>query len=343
MTLDSFDSLEYYREHFMDLAVWEPFVREVCTRRGLESELLRPGLAGTYPTFIAGERWVIKFFGRLFDGAEGHAVEQEAAHLLRGWQALPVAQVVAEGMLREEAGIANPGGAERAGGVERWHWPYLVYNFLPGTSIGEVYEQVSPAEKLRLAHELGGVIRQLHSLPLPEQGLLRRDWAPFRTFIQGQYAGCVQRLEDSPQALPPHLLAQVADFLLPFTELIDESRPPCFLHGDLTRDHLLGELREGRWHTSGWIDFGDARAGSPDYEWVALHLDLFDGDRALLGAFLNAYGLPRAQRAGFARRALVYTLLFPFNVIGWHLHERPELREVGTLEELAEQMWGIEE
>ena len=174
----------------------------------------------------------------------------------------------------------------------------LVYNFLPGVSIGEVYEQVLPKEKLRLARDMGRVVRELHDLPLPAEGPLRRDWAPFREFMGEQHAARAARLAEW-KALPPHLLSQVERFLPPLAELIDESVPPRFLHGDLTRDHLLGQVREGRWITSGWIDFGDARAGDPMYEWVALHLDLFGGDRAL---FKNLFRCLRA--AGSPARRL---------------------------------------
>ena len=326
MTLNSFDDFDHYCQHFMDPAFWTPHVTDVCARHGLPAESIRPGLAGTYPTFIVAERWVVKFFGRLFDGEQAHAVEQAAAHLLRGWQALPVAQIQAEGRLRDE--------------VDGWPWPYLIYNFLPGVSIGEVYNKLLPEEKLRLARDMGRVVRELHDLPLPAEGPLRCDWAPFRDFLGRQHATCAARLAEW-KALPPHLLAQVEDFLPPLAELIDECVPPRFLHGDLTRDHLLGQVREGRWITSGWIDFGDARAGDPFYEWVALHLDLFGGDRELLNTFLDVYGLPAIQRKGFARRAMAYTLLFPFNVTGMHMERHPELAGCAALDELAEKIWEV--
>ena len=326
MTLDSFDNFDHYCQHFMDPDFWTPHVLDVCARHGFPAESIRSGLAGTYPTFIVSERWVVKFFGRLFDGQQAHAVEQAAGRLLCGWKTLPVAQIQAEGQLRDESG--------------GWPWPYLVYNFLPGVSIGEVYEQVLPEEKLRLARDMGRVVRELHGLPLPAEGPLRRDWAPFHAFLSELYAACPARLAEW-KAFPSHLLAQVNGFLPPLDELIDESALPRFLHGDLTRDHLLGQVREGRWTTSGWIDFGDARAGDPFYEWVALHLDLFGGDCALMGAFLDAYGLPADQRSGFARRAMAYTLLFPFNVTGMHMERHPELSGCGTVEELAEKIWGM--
>ena len=45
------------------------------------------------------------------------------------------------------------------------------------------------------------------------------------------------------------------------------------------------------------------------YELAALHLDLFAGDPRLLAAFLDAYGLPAAQRADLPRKALATALL----------------------------------
>ncbi|MBE0699083.1 MAG: phosphotransferase, partial [Anaerolineaceae bacterium] len=130
---------------------------------------------------------------------------------------------------------------------------------------------------------------------------------------------------------------QIEKFLPPLETLVDHNRPVHLIHSDLTRDHLLGQVVEGRWQTLGLIDFGDAMTGDLLYELAALHLDLFRGDRRLLSTFLAAYGLNPAERSGLARKALATALLHQFNVFGGL---PPEMLQVKTLEALAETLWG---
>ena len=65
--LAGLDTLDGYRSSFIDPVLWRPFVEQVCARHGLPCRAIRPGLAGSFPTFIVERHWVVKFFGRLFD------------------------------------------------------------------------------------------------------------------------------------------------------------------------------------------------------------------------------------------------------------------------------------
>src|SRR5512140_2546592 len=125
------DDLPGYARYFVDPLLWSPYVREVLSRHKLAPvEPVRVGVPGTCPVFIVAERWVVKFFGRLFEGGQSFAVEQEAARLVGDDLGIPTARVRASGELA-------PG--------EDWPWPYLVFDFIHGKSIGEQFEQVTPA------------------------------------------------------------------------------------------------------------------------------------------------------------------------------------------------------
>ena len=54
---------------------------------------------------------------------------------------------------------------------------------------------------------------------------------------------------------------------------------------------------------------GDAMIGNLYYELAAMHLDLFKGDRRLLAAYLDSYGLDEAARHSLPRRAMSMALL----------------------------------
>jgi Ser/Thr protein kinase RdoA (MazF antagonist) len=114
------------------------------------------------------------------------------------------------------------------------------------------------------------------------------------------------------------------------------------IHADLTRDHFLGEIQGGQWHTRAVIDFGDAMIGGLDYELVALHLDLFGLDINLLRSFLSGYGLEHAAAASLPNRALRATLLHPFNVLSILPENYLRHKAYKSLQELADAMWRLE-
>ncbi len=105
---------------------------------------------------------------------------------------------------------------------------------------------------------------------------------------------------------------------------------------------MLGRLEGGRWHSLALIDFGDAMPGNLYYELVALHLDLFHGDKRLLAAYLDAYGLDEPARRQLPVRAMNMALLHRFNVLEPVFEHNPNLRLIPTLNELADVLWNVE-
>ncbi len=43
----------FYAQHFVNTRLWEPLVRQVCSQHGFERQVVTPGIAGTFPMFIA--------------------------------------------------------------------------------------------------------------------------------------------------------------------------------------------------------------------------------------------------------------------------------------------------
>lgn len=314
--LAALDTLGGYRQSFMDAMLWLPFVERVCRGFDWTCNLVRPGVAGTFPTFIVDEQRVIKFFGPLFDGGTCWRVEQEAAGIIAGVPAIPAARLLASGVLEMEPG-----------------WQYLVFEYVPGVSIGEVYAEVPFEDKMSLARWLGGCLPQMHrtrvrdgtALPRLSEGLAR-GW--FST-----------RWPEEQSKWPVHLAGQVEEYLSANTGFL-QTGCDCFIHADLTQDHFLGRLAGGHWNTLAIIDFGDAMLANIYYEMTALYLDLFDCDKRLLLAFLMAYDLP--PDPDFAYKAMVTSLLHKFGVYGYLFARKPELQEVRTLDELAERLWKID-
>ena len=320
-SLAQLETLAGYQDSFMDAGLWEPYAREAL-RRSLAEELvtLRAGKAGTYPTFIANEQMVIKFFGRLFDGQESYQVEREAARLLAGQAGIPTARLLGEGRLFKEGG--------------NWEWPYLIFEMLMGEDMGSADPALDDEERRSAARWLGEVTGRIHALEIKSNPVFDDTWHAYFTFLNAQRSECFARLGEWG-SLPEHLLAQVEDFLLPVSELTAPGEQAHLIHGDLTRDHLFGKRANGRWQATGLIDFGDAMSGSIYYELAALHLDGLSARPDLLGAFLEAYPLNLRADPLFAHKALGTALLHRFNVFAG----LPGLKGIGSLEELAERMW----
>jgi Ser/Thr protein kinase RdoA (MazF antagonist) len=301
----------------MDVEVWRPFVEQIYRRSGRTCSQVRPGLTGTFPTFIVDEQRVVKFFGPQYDGETCWQVEQEAAQLMAGAPQVPVAGLLDRGTLDGEPG-----------------WHYLIFQFIPGVSIGEMYEEIPFDDKLALARWLGEQLPQMHKIAVLD-GTALPSLSPER--MHGWFS---TRWPEERTQWPGHLAAQVESYLSANAAFL-QAGAQGFIHADLTQDHFLGRMRSGHWEMLAVIDFGDAMAGNLYYELAALHLDLFDCDRRLLKAFLQAYGL--SPDPDFVRKAMVTSLLHQFDVYGCLFAWKPELQEARTLEELADRLWKIDD
>lgn len=329
------DTHDDYISRFADAIYWQPYVEHVCARHQLSpSHPIRCHNPGTYPTFIVAEQWVIKFFGTLFNGAATFAAEYEANQLIAAQASvesdarapLPAPPLLGHGFLLDESAP--------------WRWPYLMIKFIPDVvSFGEVFEQVSPQDKVATARQLGRLARQIHTLRLDNAKHLRPSWAAYTSMLDGLRSTCQAR-HDQWRTLPPHLIDQIETFLAAQSDLVDLSTRPCLLHGDMTGDHVLGTLAEGHWRMRNLIDFGDAIVGDPAYDLIPLQLDCFWCDTRLLDAYLDTYGCAALNRPELSRKCLSLALLHQFNVFVCVASHKPSLLELPTLEALAGALFG---
>ncbi|GHO96951.1 hypothetical protein KSF_069990 [Reticulibacter mediterranei] len=317
-----FASRQEYGRYFTNPSYWHPYVAAICVRHDLGNPVtVCAGLPGTHPVFLVNEQYAVKLYTDLFNGEQSYHVEREIYRLIATEPSLPAPSLVATGMLFDEH--------------DGWPWPYIVTRVIPGLSISE--SEVSYADRLNVAAWLGVVVRRMHSLSLVAP--FSPEWKPFLQFLAARRTEVVA---DHARwgCLPAHLVAQIEEYMPDLTTLIDEKEIPALLHCDLNSDHVLGERIAGYWRPTGVIDFGDARVGDRIYELVALHLGLFHCDGQMLRIFLEAYGFDEALRRDFVRRAMSMTLLFEFNVCTHIFQHIPGAASVGTLDELAELVWG---
>ncbi|NMB87545.1 MAG: phosphotransferase, partial [Chloroflexi bacterium] len=213
---------------------------------------------------------------------------------------------------------------------------------LPGKALSEAGDCLSEPGWDELADSLGRMARLLHGTTPPGAPLFPDSWPPFVGFLARQRAACVEN-QRRWGSLPAHLVDQIQDYLLPAERLIEAGREPHLVHADLTGDHLLGWVTDGRWSTSGLIDFGDALSGSLFYELPALYFNLLRGSPRRLAQFMQAYRPEADAWRDFVPRAMTAALLHRFDVFADLFLYRPELAGADSLQSLAAELWRLPE
>jgi Phosphotransferase enzyme family len=340
----------FYSAHFMDLALWEPIVQQVCSKHDLGCERITPGIAGTFPTFLVEldsfpkitppQSVVVKFFGPLFDGDRSFLIEREMGEWLSR-QSLPIPSPAIQVQDRFDP-----------------DWSYLIFEGVQGESVRQAWQLLSTRNFDEIAGEVGAYLKVLSTASLTGiPGSLHsangEGWAEFIDFLDQQRTSCrANHLLWGD--LPSQVVQQIEPYLLPLDELLDFSSPPHLIHADLTGDHLFGCLGAGglskpthtlslqptgnEWKTLAIIDWGDARIGNILYELVAVHIDLFQVEKRLLSICIDHYGLPDFYMHNFARKAFCMALLHQFPLPAWIASS---FSEVQSMQEFAECLYGV--
>lgn len=303
-------STRAFRAGMDDTALWAPTVAAVLERHGWSDPRNRTtaGIGATYPTFLHGDL-VIKLFGGQGSWRASFRAERAVLAAVAGIPGVAAPGLLAEGWLQE--------GADPS-------WPYLVMTRMRGVPWGQA--DLTPERKLRVAAELGEQARLLWPLRPDDVPALEPMPAP----------ALVEAAERS--SLPARLFAQIDGFLAGLEPL-----GPAFVHGDLMHRHVF--VAGG--HLAGIIDWGDAALTVPHYELAKLHLDLFDGDKALLRAFLEASGWQAGSN--FAQQALAFALHRQAQGLMQHptmdvFHKLPHLlppKGATTLDQLANRLFAV--
>lgn len=324
MNRPHFGSVQEYGRLFTDAEYWRPYVEEVCLRHKLGAvDIVRSGMPGTFPTFIVNEQVVVKLFGELFDGAQAYRTEVEMYTLLGSDPLIPAPRLLASGSLFE--------------GSNGWCWPYIISEFVQGTSLREVYTRVGMEGLREVSRFAASAMRRIHCL----QPSAELSWDGFIAFLEERRSNCV-RSHTEWGALPVHLLSQLENYILPVSELVDVYSRPRVMHCDFNADHVLGAFDNERWVPRSVIDFGDAMVGDRSYDLVALHIGLFDCNKNLLRLFLDTYGFDAELSRDLTHKAMSMTLLHAYNVLSDVFVLFPLAASVETLEELASLLWDPE-
>jgi hygromycin-B 7''-O-kinase len=315
--LPSITSEKEYSVLLGQLEPWRDAVQEVLRKHELTvpDETLRLGRRATYPTVLAGDDHVVKLFGPWWSGPESLEAE------LASYAAV--------------AGRGLPVPALRAHGQMDHGWSYLVLEQLRGRDLLAVRDELDGDTLVELAAWLGRFCRALKATPLAREGYLSSSWDRFNRFLATRREEVIER-DSETSRYPPHLQKELGRWLPDVGELIDASRGPVLLHGDLHDHHVFGTVKSSAFVPTGIIDFTDALTGDPYYEIGPLFVHTFRAEPRLLAAWAAAADLPAAGVLGFPKRALAYTILHEFEPL---IRLREDLALYPTLDAVADELF----
>ena len=320
-----FSSISEYGQYFAQLYFWRPYIEHICALEHIPYSAISNSIPGTNVVFRVDERYIIKIFPELFDGAAAFSAEKAIYMLLADHDEIAKPALVASGQLFDSAG--------------GWHWPYLITTLIPGQAVSQLV--LSQLDRFFLADWGAKQLRTLHAVrPCAALGpRLQPGWQEFERFLAEQRCAAVRNHQEWA-SLPAHLIEQLERYLLPEHARYARPTEPIVMHADLHADHVLGSQQAQGWRPNGLIDFDDARVGELAYELPPIYLSLFGRDKALLQQFLDSYGLSFEEQKALRQRAMHMTLLHEFNVLDGILEQEPALMHVPTLQDLERVLWG---
>ena len=287
--LPPIDNWERWSAPFNDVGLWRPLVDAICAREGIAYQRIDAPESNTNAVFILDRRVVIKIYSPF-------------------WTEFPFERALME-RLAHAPGIPVP--AIRAAGVfqDRKDWNYLAMEFCAGRPLDELRPELTRHALLEVAAQTGRMVRRLHAVdPAPLSAIDKGE--PWNALVNRRRREVLPELVDRDLIVPA--VVPELETLLDEAMAVSRTAPRVIVHGDLNAEHLLLDERNGRWELSALIDFGDARVGVPDYEWMPLWLGLCNRDAGVMRAILHAYDPALMDDDRLGRRIAAWTLLHDF-------------------------------
>ncbi|OGT37465.1 MAG: phosphotransferase [Gammaproteobacteria bacterium RIFCSPHIGHO2_12_FULL_37_14] len=216
-------------------------------------------------------------------------------------------------------------------------WPYIVMNRLDGVLLEGLWEKLDETNKITIIHELGSLIREVHSLSTDGLEAIDCHWTQF---ISQQINQCVA--QHHATKLPEALLSQIPNYLATVKAFLPVIKKPVLLTGEYTPMNFLVTQKLGIWHIDGLIDFGDCMLGLSEYDLLGPGVFLIQGDKKLLKEFLLAYGYTSGNITPLLSRQLTaLMLLHRYSNLGVQIRISNWKNKVSSLSDLEKLVWGF--
>lgn len=304
-TKKDFDD-NFQRDFWIDLA------KEICRRHFISFHELKRANSSDHVVFLIDDSLVLKIYRPFRNCFER---ETKAIRFVGGKTDFKTPEIVETGEIEN----LNYAFITQLSGVSLTRADWLK---IPGN------EQISFAEKLAKG------LKQIHSLDAKS---FESDWKSFvenraETFIERQIAhGVNQKVLD---ALPK--------FIEENLNLIPKNPHKTFLHGDVHFGNLRLMKTDGEWEISGLFDFADSRVGFHEYEFLAVGVLMFQGQKMIQREFFKSYGYAEKDFDEMMRRRLMMlTMLYETaDLRRYAMRLEPEAVRF-SLDELEKGIWSF--
>lgn len=305
------ETLDEYRTIYHREDLWRPVVEEICRRHALPIERCLRGPDGTHIVYFVGSTSVVKLFVPLF--ASDFVAERAVAQTVDGKLGVATPSVTAEGEI---------------GG-----WHYLILRRVPGIPLERVWSDLTMDDRKQVIRQVGELIERLRAVPVGGLDALTQDWD---ALVRAGVAARDHELAELGAGLARGITSYVESSALSRSE----GFRPVLLLSDITREHVMIDRTGGSWEVVGYVDFGDAMTGPPEYEIVAPGVDMVRGDRELLGELLVAAGYGGGRPKGeLQHRLMTCTLIHRYLTLADLMSLVPAATAATTVNELADIVW----
>ena len=285
------NSWEDWTRVYQDVSVWRDLIDAICVREGIGYRRLQSASANTNAVFLLDRAFALKIYSPFWDEYD---LERALLEALGPAAGIPAPELVGHGRIADGDGVL---------------WPYLLTRFCAARPFSEIRPELSERDAASLAGQLGRIVRRLHSLDSSrfENDATAQAWTGV---VSDRRRASVGELTDAG-VLDPAIVGPLTA-LLDRAIAADVSDARVVVHGDLGADHVLCAPSDDGWRIEALIDFGDAKIGAREYEWMPIWLGFCERNPALARAYLDAYDPGLISDRQFPERAIAWSLLHDF-------------------------------
>lgn len=306
---------DHYRGVRTDATFWRPYIEEALKSHSMSVEpILTIEGDGTNANFWLGSDKIFKIYTPFCRGRESKGMEVAALRNLAHSE-VPVAPIITRGELMPLD--------------EDWKWPYVVLSRMPGRTLHALWPELPHEQRMGFAFQIGDLLKKLHSV-VPSSDVSRT----YQAIWPKGFIDFLKRQHQLVSAKAELAVVPIYEEILRLNPAAFVSGWPSLLHGDLDGTHLL--VQNGQ--ITGVLDFGDAKLGDPLYDFVTVHVDLFEQDTRLLTEMLRGYGMNPAKEKDFKSRLTAYAVLHEWDMVK-DLPRWAVRSGANTLADLGEWMW----
>ena len=311
------ESWDHWTRVYNDASVWQGLIDAICVREGIGYRQLHPASANTNAVFLLDRAFALKIYSPFWDEFD---FERTLLDALQSQGEIPTPEIAGYGHIADAGGVS---------------WAYLITRYCPARPYSEMRHELTDEDALSFAAQLGRMLRALHALD-PSQFASAATERVWTDVVAERRRAAIDELIQA--GVLATTIVSALESLLDQAIETDRRESRVVVHGDLGPDHVLCTPTGNGWEIEALIDFGDAKIGQREYEWMPLWLGFCERDANLARELLNAYDPDLIEAPGFPTRTIAWTVLHDFGVDAlkqlWH--ERGQPAPIESIEALQE-------